>query len=263
MLVDGLEMTEGSQVKNLTVASGAAYPDAPTDGELFYNTSIPALCVYHLGEWSAVGVQLDTSEFVTLVGGKIPSDKLPSYVDDVVDIANQAALPMPGEVGKIYITLDDNKIHRWSGSAYFEINASSGTADQALKLATPRTISLLGDVTGQVEFDGSMNVSVAAKLSGDLVATKTFTGAVAVDYTKEGSYVAATVTGATNLSITGVPNDGKAYGMTFELTNAGTNVTWPASVVWLGTAPTLRASGVSMVTLVTRNGGSTWYGSAA
>ncbi len=99
-------------------------------------------------------------------------------------------------------------------------------------------------------------------LTGDTVSVKTFTGAVTCVYT-DGAYVAATVTGATTLDINSVPDATKAYGMTFELTNAGTNVTWPASVTWLGTAPTLRASGVSMVTLITRNGGTTWYGSAA
>lgn len=100
-------------------------------------------------------------------------------------------------------------------------------------------------------------------LIGDLVGVKTFTGAVTCNYVTDGSYIAATVTGATTLTITGVPDSTKAYGMTFELTNAGTNITWPSSVTWLGTTPTLRASGVSMVTLVTRNGGATWYGSAA
>lgn len=262
MLIDGIELMEGSEARNLTVARGTSYPDSPSEGELFYNTSIPALCVYHSGSWEAVGIALDTGEFATLVGGKIPAEQLPSYVDDVIDVASSMNLPTPGEVGKIYITLDDNKIHRWTGSAYFEINASAGTADLANKLATARTISLTGDITGSVLFDGSADVSIAAKFSGDVVSTRTFTGAITCSYASS-SYVAATVTGATTLSISNVPNDGKAYGMTFELTNAGSYITWPASVVWLGSAPALRASGVSMVTLITRNGGATWHGSAA
>lgn len=45
--------------------------------------------------------------------GKVPSTQLPSYVDDVVEVANQAALPQPGESGKIYITADTNLIYRW------------------------------------------------------------------------------------------------------------------------------------------------------
>ena len=56
--------------------------------------------------------------------GKVPSGQLPSYVDDVVEVANFAALPVTGESGKIYITLDNNLTFRWSGSAYVEISAS-------------------------------------------------------------------------------------------------------------------------------------------
>ncbi len=108
-----------------------------------------------------------------------------------------------------------------------------------------------------------VDVGIEFALKGDIVVSKTFNGAVSVNYTTEGSYVVGNVTGATTLTIAGVPDSTRAYGMMFELTNAGSNITWPASVSWLGTAPTLRASGVSMVTLVTRNGGTTWYGSAA
>jgi hypothetical protein len=60
-----------------------------------------------------------------LVGGKVPASELPSYVDDVVEVANFAALPATGETGKIYITLDNNKIYRWSGSVYVEIADST------------------------------------------------------------------------------------------------------------------------------------------
>jgi hypothetical protein len=60
-----------------------------------------------------------------LVDGKVPSSQLPSYVDDVVEVANYASLPATGEVGKIYITLDTNFIYRWTGSTYVEIKDSS------------------------------------------------------------------------------------------------------------------------------------------
>lgn len=59
-------------------------------------------------------------------GGKVPSTQLPSYVDDVLEYANLAALPASGETGKIYITLDSNKVYRWSGSVYVEISSSNG-----------------------------------------------------------------------------------------------------------------------------------------
>lgn len=76
----------------------------------------------------AVGLQL-AGDYATLVNGKIPAIQLPSYVDDVLEFANLAALPASGETNKIYVTLDSNKTYRWSGSAYVEISASPGSTD--------------------------------------------------------------------------------------------------------------------------------------
>lgn len=61
--------------------------------------------------------------------GKVPAAQLPAYVDDVLESANFAALPASGTAGIIYVTLDNNKTWRWSGSAYVEISASPGTTD--------------------------------------------------------------------------------------------------------------------------------------
>lgn len=64
-----------------------------------------------------------------LVGGKVPAEQLPSYVDDVIEVADYASLPATGEADKIYITVDTNKVYRWSGSTYIEIVASPGSTD--------------------------------------------------------------------------------------------------------------------------------------
>ena len=63
--------------------------------------------------------------------GKVPASQLPSFVDDVIEVANYAALPAEGEGGKIYVTLDDNKTYRWGGSAYAEISASIALGETA------------------------------------------------------------------------------------------------------------------------------------
>lgn len=57
-------------------------------------------------------------------GGRVPSEQLPSYVDDVIEVADFASLPTTGESGKIYVTLYDRLTWRWSGSAYAEISKS-------------------------------------------------------------------------------------------------------------------------------------------
>jgi hypothetical protein len=81
---------------------------------------------------AAVKTYLDTFKgvaggYTSLDGsGKVPASELPSYVDDVIEVANYAALPVTGETGKIYITLDNNKVYRWSGSVYVEIASGGG-----------------------------------------------------------------------------------------------------------------------------------------
>lgn len=97
--------------------------------------------------------------------GLVPSSQLPSYVDDVIEVANEAALPEEGETSKIYVTLDQNKIFRWSGSVYINIPAGVGTSDSATKLATARSISITGDATWTTSFDGTANVSAALTLA--------------------------------------------------------------------------------------------------
>lgn len=69
-------------------------------------------------------------------GGKVAAAQLPSYVDDVIEAANFAALPGTGATGVMYVTLDTNKTYRWSGSAYVEISPSPGTTDSVTEGST-------------------------------------------------------------------------------------------------------------------------------
>jgi len=59
--------------------------------------------------------------YASLVGGKVPVNQLPSYVDDVLEFASLSGFPNAGETGKIYIALDTNKQYRWTGSNYLQI----------------------------------------------------------------------------------------------------------------------------------------------
>lgn len=62
---------------------------------------------------------------------KVPAANLPSYVDDVLEYANYAALPGTGVAGVLYITTSDGKSWRWTGSTYAEIAAAPDYASQA------------------------------------------------------------------------------------------------------------------------------------
>lgn len=102
------------------VASGATAQLILQDGSLLpQNTFQPA------GDYVLASEKCANNGVATLdADGKVPSSQLPSFVDDVIEAANFAALPATGEAGKIYVTLDDNKTYRWGGSAYVEISAS-------------------------------------------------------------------------------------------------------------------------------------------
>jgi predicted heme/steroid binding protein len=81
--------------------------------------------------------------------GKVPSSQLPSYVDDVVEVANYAALPATGETGKIYITLDNNKVYRWTGSTYVEIAANNAVWG-----------AITGTLSNQTDLQNAFNAKV-------------------------------------------------------------------------------------------------------
>jgi hypothetical protein len=81
-----------------------------------------------------------------------------------------------------------------------------------------------------------------------------------------GNVVTGTVdTSTTTFTFSNPPASGTAGSFTLILTNGGSEtVNWPASVDWAGgAAPALTASGVDVLTFVTTDGGTTWYGFAA
>lgn len=175
--------------------------------------------------------------------GLVPASQLPAYVDDVLEFANLAAFPATGATGVIYVALDTNKTYRWSGSAYIYITSGAvdsvagktgvvtlvkgdvglslvdNTADasknvlSATKLTTARTISLTGDVTGSVSFDGSANASIVATIAANSVALGTDT---------TGNYAATVAVSGTGLSLTGAAGEGTAYTITSNATSANT-----------------------------------------
>lgn len=81
-----------------------------------------------------------------------------------------------------------------------------------------------------------------------------------------GNVVSATVdTSANTFTFSNPSASGTACSFTLILTNGGSQtVNWPASVDWAGgTAPTLTAAGVDILTFSTIDGGTIWYGFAA
>ena len=59
MLVDGIELVEGSKASNFTVARGSTFPSLPDEGEMYYydnpETGLSSLYVFKAGTWTEVG----------------------------------------------------------------------------------------------------------------------------------------------------------------------------------------------------------------
>ena len=96
--------------------------------------------------------------------GLVPSSQLPSYVDDVLEYANEASFPGTGETGKLYVDLSDNSVHRWSGTAYVNITDYS----------TPGHTHTLSEIT---DFNAA---DYATGAEGDLATTSLQPGDIGV-----------------------------------------------------------------------------------
>lgn len=95
--------------------------------------------------------------------GVVPSTQLPSYVDDVLEFADLASLPVTGSTGKIYVALDTNKIYRWSGTVYVEVSPTAGT--------------IWGGISGTVSNQTDLQTALNAKQSTITLTTTGTSGA--------------------------------------------------------------------------------------
>lgn len=120
--------------------------------------------------------------------GKVPSSQLPSYVDDVIEVADYAHLPITGESGKIYVTLDTNLTYRWTGTGYTEISAS-------LALGETSSTAYRGD-RGKTAYDHATET----KLS-----TATASGLYKVAGTAQGHIASLTAVQKSDITALGIP----------------------------------------------------------
>jgi hypothetical protein len=72
--------------------------------------------------------------------------------NEFIEVANFAALPVTGESGVIYVTLDTNKLYRWTGSTYVEISAS----------VSPVWGGITGTLSNQTDLQNALNADTFA-----------------------------------------------------------------------------------------------------
>ncbi len=115
-------------------ASGSWDIEAATVAEITEAQVLEALGMTPISvdEIGAVGgiCELDSNQLV-------PAIRLPSYVDDVIEVATFGALPVTGSSGKLYIVVTDTDTktnqYRWTGSTYAKIPQSPGTTDDVVE----------------------------------------------------------------------------------------------------------------------------------
>lgn len=97
-------------------------------------------------------------------------------------------------------------------------------------------------------------------MTGGLFGTAVALSGSAIDVSA-GSCFTKTITASTTFTITGAPS-GAVGCFSLILTDGGSQtVMWPSSVNWTdGTPPDLTASGIDVITFLTADGGTTWYG---
>ena len=139
---------------------------------------------------------------------------------------------------------------------------ASGTA-ATVTGAAQSAITSVGTLTG-LTMGGELaavDQVISRPVMKDYGETKVAMAAHAVDLSL-GNVQTYTLSGNQTLTFTNPPASGTAGSFTLIVTNgASATLTWPTSVDWAGgTAPTLTASGIDILTFTTIDGGTIWYG---
>ncbi len=131
------------------------------------------------------------------------------------------------------------------------LTSTTTTADAALPKAG-------GTLSGAIV---AADQIISAPVMKDYAETKAAMAAHDVDLTL-GNVQTYTLSGNQTLTFSNPPASGSAGSFTLLVTNgASATLTWPTSVDWAGgTAPTLTASGIDILTFTTIDGGTIWYG---
>ena len=179
------------------ITVSASTPSSPSEGDLWFDSTTLDTFIYYGSGW----LQQNTP----------PSDVNELY--DLVDVLIDA--PTPGQA-----------------LVYNGTEWENGVAQSALTLENARVISLSGDVSGSVSFNGSANAVISATIQPNSVA-------LGADTT--GNYVSG-VSSGTGISVSHTPSEGSTATVSLDATLDNlSNVTVPSPssgdfLKWNGTA---------------------------
>lgn len=158
-----------------------------------------------------------------------------------------------------------------SGAATFTSAVTFNTSvsiNNSLRVASAFTVS------GAAIFSSTVDVSATTTFYDKEVVRPLFkdyalihnalasvSASVSIDLTL-GNYISAYVAGSTTFLFVNPPASPNAGGFILELTNGGAHtVVWPTAVNWSqGVVPALTPGGVDILTFISDNGGTDWYG---
>ena len=134
----------------------------------------------NLQKWMYIGCAGDNNVSVHIFTEF--KDNIEAKLQDVahiISVINAEDLPEDGREDTFYFVEKTGTLYLWEDGQYFKILGSgeggdSDHSDTADKLTSPVNISLSGDATGTVQFDGSKDVSIAVTLSDTGTAAGTF-----------------------------------------------------------------------------------------
>jgi len=238
--------TSITQYADSNARSAISVTDAGGEGSLSYDSGTGVI-TYTGPSFSGLEVTSAKNQANGYAGldsnGKVASAQLPSYVDDVVEAANYAALPGTGETGKIYVALDNGKIYRWSGSAYVEISASPGSTDSVtegstnLYFTTQRARDAFSASTGITITNGAIAIANTAVSAGSYTyasltvdaqgritsasnGTTPLTSGGALGTPSSGNLSNCTVDGTNNIGYRSIPSAGSEKTTSYTLTTS-------------------------------------------
>jgi hypothetical protein len=96
--------------------------------------------------------------------GVIPTDQLPNTLDEVIFVETFLGLPTIGQENYIYVVKNSQRMYIWDGLGFKSTDVTS-----VPKLTTARNITITGDASWEVQFDGSQNVTSDLILSNTSV----------------------------------------------------------------------------------------------
>lgn len=185
MLFDGIKLVEGSEVQNLVVDAGTAFPSLPNDGELFYmlqgGAATNGLYVYETASTSWVRLVQQNDSFASLLPPSgVTAGTYKSVTVDSVGIvtagSNPTTLAGYGISDAQPLDADLTAIAVISANAGLLRKTASNTwsLDTATYITGNQTITLSGDLTG------SGTTSISASLGATGVAAGSYGTATSV-----------------------------------------------------------------------------------